>query len=473
MHLLMILLWCSFYLTQQLYAAEPEQPLSAVQIEAQGHALTMSINKKVAQLLPEAAHPLFAHHLRALRSLCQIEWAGVILDIEGQRKAAEAYLKYAHLINEGLDGDAARWETYRQGRRPLIRGYIADHDRNFSYYTIRLPANWDETKSYPGVFYLHGYTPQPYMSWMVHYGLKGAEAPVNNGTYYNVAIWGRGNTSYRYAGEVDLDHAVLDFQTTFSYDQNRLALCGHSMGSFGSWAYAVDRPDLWSALGLYSGADALAPIGSGLAQNVAHLPIHIWHGAKDMSVVPEFVDRFKASLMRFGNTPSVTIDPEGGHMVSRKDKAPNRQWLLQHERQRPNPIQFKVANKRYPGAWGITLRVDEAINAQPSFSCSIDGQTVWLTTTGTTGVQLRLGAETAAEKEAREQQQFRRKPLYKRVDLGLSGEVTVYWNGLKAYTGPVKELSLGDGVDKVWHQLRQQKIQAQKEAAAVANEAEQ
>ena len=466
MKFLSVLLLSSCLLVSLLAEAQQkdQQPvLSVAEIETNGNALTASISKKVDALLPDAEHPLFAEHLRALRSLCLIEWGGVLLDIEGQRKAAEAYLKYATIINDSFDGDAAEWKTYKEGRRPLIRGYIADHDRLFSYYTIRLPANWDETKTYPGVFYLHGYTPQPYMSWMVHYALRGKEAPANKGAYYNVAIWGRGNTSYRYAGEVDLDHAVLDFQTTFKHDENRLALCGHSMGSFGSWAYAIDRPDLWSAVGLYSGADALAPVGSGFAQNVAHLPIHIWHGAKDMSVVPEFVDRFKAALMRYGNTPSVTIDPEGGHMVSRNAKGPNRQWLLQHERKRPNPITFKVATQRYPGAWGIAVRVDPAIDAHPSFTCKVDGQTVWLSTSGTTGVKINLGAKTAAELEAEAKQKFRGRPLYKRVDLGLSGDVVVYWNGIKAYEGPVKELSLGDGVDKVWHKLRNEK-RAQMEA---------
>ena len=473
--LVLCILACVLSLSAAEKAKAEAKPVDIPSLVASGDKLLAQITKKIDGLLKDSPHPLFTEHLRSLRSLLVIEWATITLDAQEDLKAAQAFVKYADVIQTGLEGDASEWKTYAEGRRPLIRGFVADHDRAFSYYTIQLPANWDANKTYPSVFYLHGYTPQPYMIWMINYGFRGTEAPARNLDYFQIGVWGRGNTSYRYAGEVDLDHVVADFQETFTYNEKRMYLCGHSMGSFGSWGYAVDRPDVWAALGLYAGADALAPVGTGFAQNVAHLPIHIWHGEKDYTVVVENVDRFKAALSEFGNTPSVTLDPEGGHMVSKKDKGPNRQWLLQHEQTRPNPMRFKVAHARYPGAWGITLRVDPGLSPNPSYACRIDGQSVWITTSGTTGMQVNLGPMTADElaqeqkhiEELKKKNRVIKKPLYKRLDLGMRGDVKVYWNGKLVYEGPAKQINLGDGIKSVWHQMRDEKraaLKAEQEA---------
>jgi len=433
-----------------------------------GETLCASIVKKIDALLPTSAHELYTHHLRSLRSLVLIEWGTITLNIKKDVKGAKAFVKFANIINKGLDGDAAKWETYAQGRRPLIRGYVTAHDRAFSYYTIRLPADWQADKNYQSTFYLHGYTPQPYMTWMVHYGFKGEAAPVSSANHYNIGIWGRGNSNYRYAGEIDLDAAVEDFQTTFVHDESRMVLCGHSMGSFGSWAYAISRPDLWSALGLYSGGDQYAPIGSGLAQNIAHLPIHIWHGAKDLTVVPEMAERFRVALNNFGNYPKIDIDPEGGHMVTRTFRGPNRKWLLsQKPLQRPNPLRFKAISARYNKAWGITLRVDPSLASHPSYVCRIEGNVIHLTTQGTSGVVIHTGVETSEEKERRLKNKHGRLPAPRH--LGLAGNVRLYWNGQLSYKGPIQKIILGDGVADRWILMAAQK---KKEIAATKKQTE-
>ena len=464
-----LLLVCLFFMsmasTGLLNAADaqtkkPEQ-IDVPALLSAGDTLTASVAAKIEALLPNAEHPLFTHHLKSLRSIVQAEWATINLDAAADLQALQAFVKNTQFIDDGLDGDAAQWKTYAEGRRPLIRGYMARHDRVLSFYTIHLPANWDASKAYQSVFYLHGYTPQPYMTWLLQYGFRGAEAPARSADYYNIGIWGRGNSGYRYAGEIDLDNAVHDFQKTFVHDKNRVALSGHSMGSYGSWVYAISRPDLWSAIGIYSGSDKYAPLGSGFARNVAHLPVHIWHGAKDATVLPEMAERFRAALRNYGNEAKLTIDPEAGHMVSRAAKAPNKAWLLSHERKRPNPIVFKAYSPRYNRAWGIELRVDPAIDAHPSYTCLIEGNTVHLTTHGTTGVRIHVGAETEAEKEARSKRWYQ--TINERMDLGLVGDVVVYWNGSMVYTGPVKELELGDGLKDANGKLCEERQRAAQE----------
>ena len=77
-------------------------------------------------------------------------------------------------------------------------------------------------------------------------------------------------------------------------------------------------------------------------------------------------------------------------------------------------------------AWGITMNRDIAVSPLPEFECTITGNTVRIDSTGTAGLDVNLGAG----------------------GLGLSGTVTVIWNGTKAYEGPASAIELGKGAKR-------------------------
>lgn len=116
-------------------------------------------------------------------------------------------------------------------------------------------------------------------------------------------------------------------------DPDRVYLTGLSMGGYGTWAFASQRPGLFAAI---------APICGGgtpfLTRRMGNLPVWAFHGAKDAVVPPEESERMIAALQRFGNTRSkLTLYPEAGHdswTQAYSDPALY-QWLLEQRRDPP------------------------------------------------------------------------------------------------------------------------------------------
>ena len=78
------------------------------------------------------------------------------------------------------------------------------------------------------------------------------------------------------------------------------------------------------------------------------------------------------------------------------------------------------------GVWGITMKRDIAVSSLPEFECAITGNSVRIDSKGTTGMEVKLGAD----------------------GLGLSGALVVTWNGAKAYEGPAATIELGEGTKR-------------------------
>ena len=71
---------------------------------------------------------------------------------------------------------------------------------------------------------------------------------------YYVMPYGRGNSSYRDIGEIDVLESYDDMHRTFKIDPDRRYLYGFSMGGSGTWRIARRTPDRWAAV---------APCGAG------------------------------------------------------------------------------------------------------------------------------------------------------------------------------------------------------------------
>jgi predicted peptidase len=107
----------------------------------------------------------------------------------------------------------------------------------------------------------------------------------------------------------DVLATLLDeVEKKYRVDKKRIYLTGLSMGGFGTWNLAMEQPDRFAAL---------VPIcGRGnplLVQRIKHLPIWVFHGAKD-KVVPlsNSTDMVRA-LRKHGAKPKFTIYPDADH----------------------------------------------------------------------------------------------------------------------------------------------------------------
>ena len=393
--------------------------------------LQAEIHQKIEALLVDSPHKLFTRHLRSVDALVQAEWVLISLAEEPSAKLLADFTTLAGKIRQGLDGEAGKWDSYASGDRGLILAFVSSHDRTLQLYSLTLPKGWDAEKSYPLMVYLHGSVPNPNPLWFAGWSFgpaKKADPTAEPATelipHFHLDPWGRGNSGYRDAGEVDVWEALKDVRANFKTDEDRTYLCGHSMGGFGTWAIGLRTPDVWAALGIYSGGGRNT--GAGLAGNAAYLPVNIWHGGKDPTVPVKMAHDMATELLKYGNEAKVVVSENAGHMIPGAEKPALRAWLLQHRRKRPDSFSYVADTPGHTGAWGITMRRDEARDPMPRFECKIEGHTVRIDSTGTTGLDVDLGVG----------------------GLGLEGEVTVIWNGKEAYKGPAGQTQLGDGAGR-------------------------
>jgi predicted peptidase len=99
-----------------------------------------------------------------------------------------------------------------------------------------------------------------------------------------------------------------EVEKKYRVDRKRIYLTGLSMGGFGTWNLAMEQPDRFAAI---------APIcGRGnplLSHRIKHVPVWVFHGAKDKVVPLSNSHEMVRSLRRHGAKPKFTIYPDAAH----------------------------------------------------------------------------------------------------------------------------------------------------------------
>ena len=131
--------------------------------------------------------------------------------------------------------------------------------------------------------------------------------------------------------QVEILNALLDdIVSRYRIDKSRIYLTGLSMGGFGTWALATAYPDRFAAI---------APICGGgnrhFVRRISHLPIWVFHGALDQTVLLEESEEMVEALERAGNKPKFTIYPEAAHdsWTETYENPELYEWFLEHTRQ--------------------------------------------------------------------------------------------------------------------------------------------
>ena len=79
--------------------------------------------------------------------------------------------------------------------------------------------------------------------------------------------------------ELDVMQVLAQVQKLYNVDPNRIYLMGHSMGAIGTWLLAPKYPDLWAAVGAFSGQGTPSTITL-----TKHIPEFVVHGDADPTV---------------------------------------------------------------------------------------------------------------------------------------------------------------------------------------------
>ena len=148
---------------------------------------------------------------------------------------------------------------------------------------------------------------------------------------------------------VILNNLLDEVMEAYDVDDDRVYLTGLSMGGFGTWAWASENPDRFAAI---------APICGGgdpeEAWKLRHLPVWVFHGAKDMVVPISSSEVMVNALKDYDAEVEFTVYPEAGHDSWTETYANPAffDWLLSHKRHAPEAVPVEAAQlQKYAGTY--------------------------------------------------------------------------------------------------------------------------
>ncbi|MHC5060661.1 MAG: alpha/beta hydrolase-fold protein [Planctomycetota bacterium] len=193
-------------------------------------------------------------------------------------------------------------------------------------YRLFIPGNYDPKKKYPLVLFHHGgggagdnnnrnLEGECVREWIL------PEVQANNPCFI-VAPQFPGKESksvqdgtFSMRGHTQAIHEVLDsLEKEFSIDTNREYVTGLSFGGECTWMSLVERPDRFAAAVLICATDAYASLTVGeRIEQVAQLPLWIFHGDADEVVPVEVSRKIVKALRDSGGNPRYTEYPGVNH----------------------------------------------------------------------------------------------------------------------------------------------------------------
>jgi predicted peptidase len=195
-------------------------------------------------------------------------------------------------------------------------------------YLLYLPEGYEkEGKAWPLLLFLHGAGESGHDLNKVK--VHGPPKLVEAGKKFPMIIVSP--QAPRMGWDVPTLNALLDdVMATHKVDKDRIYVTGLSMGGFGTWALAAAYPDKFAAL---------APICGGGdphdAAKLKHLPIWVFHGAKDKVVQPSRSESMVKALKNQGaEQVQFTLYPDADHDSWTKtyDNPEVWEWLLKQKR---------------------------------------------------------------------------------------------------------------------------------------------
>jgi predicted peptidase len=218
----------------------------------------------------------------------------------------------------------------RQVERTLERRIVRDVSGR---YLLFLPADYDDTRPWPLLLFLHGA------------GERGDDLD-------RVAVHGPPRLIRQTAMALPfivvspqvpddriwsvqfLDALLEEVMEAHAVDEDRIYLTGLSMGAYGAWHLAMEYPDRFAALVPISGGATITG-----ACTLRHLPVWVFHGALDEVVPVSRSEELVTRLRTCDGHVRYTRYEDVGHDAWTTTYANPAlyEWLLRHRRGQPGP----------------------------------------------------------------------------------------------------------------------------------------
>jgi len=179
-------------------------------------------------------------------------------------------------------------------------------------YLLYLPKDYAKstTKRWPLVLFLHGAGERGSDLELVK--KHGIPRRVEEGASFPfIAVSPQCPTDDRWAsakGAFTLEALLDEIEERYRVDPDRIYVTGLSMGGAGTWMLAAELPHRFAAAAPICGRGS-----ASWARVLTHLPIWVFHGAKDPTVPLAASEEMVEALKRQGGTVRFTVYPEAKH----------------------------------------------------------------------------------------------------------------------------------------------------------------
>ncbi len=275
-----------------------------------------------------------------------------------------------HQIGKDLSTVTAGKDPSAQRVGRFVRGY-ASTVGGIQGYSINIPEEYDDSRSFPLVVSLHGFGNSD--RWNISRAPKHPEV-------VTVAPRGFGSTDYKFIGEQDVLDVIEDVKRHYNIDADRVYLAGASMGGTGCWTVAAHHPDIFAAIAPIMGNtdfqmlqnpkstasdlqkmlhfQRAATSATSFAENLIDIPAYCLHGSDDRIVFAAH-SQVMVKLLKAAGAKQVVYWEFPGFRPGGFPSSFTREqfnWMLSKRRVRePGHVVYRTASLRHPGAYWLTI----------------------------------------------------------------------------------------------------------------------
>ena len=219
-----------------------------------------------------------------------------------------------HHIEQGKNGR----DIIAEKKGFVRKGYRSQFDHKLIPYMVYIPEDYDPSKKYPLLVYLHG-------SASDETNLKGAGFTIPEG-FIALGPNGRGPSncySWDHA-QMDIAEAIDAVIESYSVDESNILLTGFSMGGYGVYRTYCETPGKFKALAIFSGNPNIANMWSGRSdymdfrqeenlEKFRNVPMFIFHGKKDLNCDFNITEGIIEKLNKNGAMVKFVTEEDKGH----------------------------------------------------------------------------------------------------------------------------------------------------------------
>jgi len=215
------------------------------------------------------------------------------------------------------------------GKQIELQCYAEGVSDNTTRYLFYLPRNYEKgNKKWPLLFFLHGRGERGTDINLVK--THGPPKLIEQGRSFPfIVVSPQCPLTLQEWDWRILDRLFTEIEKNYRVDPTRIYLSGLSMGGYGSWTWAMHRPERFAALVPICGRG-----DPGQVCALKDIPVWTFHGAKDEVVPVQMTEDLVRALKECGGNVKFTIYPDARHdsWTETYNNPELYSWLLQQRK---------------------------------------------------------------------------------------------------------------------------------------------